>query len=205
MTFKKSFRTAYKQVHFSATSCKIGFQNEYHNRYNLTGGMAIVTTDQWVSKVCYTQQDPRGHGTYTITTLQGRNSRKISIIAAYISVEKGTYAGINTVHAQQKFIMEQQALKESTILPAIICPRKEAIKALGEIIGKLQEDNHAIILTIDANQTPQESLTRNGLKKYSIEWLRQEYGMQDPFVELCSTRPPTTTIHPNRDIDYVLT
>ncbi len=29
--------------------------------------------------------------------------------------------------------------------------------------------------------------------------------MQDPFVELCSIRPPTTTIHPNRGIDYVLT
>jgi hypothetical protein len=152
VTFKKTFTKTYKQVHLSATSCKIGFQKEYRNRCNLTGGTAIITTDQWASKVCSTQQDPRGHGTYTVSTLQGRNNRKLAIIAAYISVEKGTYAGINTVHAQQNFIMEQHTLQKGKILPPTICPRKEAIKALGEEISKLQEDNHKIILTIDANQ-----------------------------------------------------
>jgi hypothetical protein len=110
VTFKKSFMTAYKQVHLSATSCKIGLQHKCCNQHNLTGGTTIITTDQWVSKVCNTQQDPRGHGSHTTTTLQGRSNREISIIAAYISVEKGTYAGINTVHAQQKIVMEQQAL-----------------------------------------------------------------------------------------------
>lgn len=59
---------------------------------------------------------------------------------------------------------------------------KEVIKAFGELISELQEDNHAIILAIDANQTPQEAMSRTGPKPYSIEWLHLEYGLQDPYI-----------------------
>lgn len=204
-SFKKQFRRVFNQAHVSATSCDIGLQPTYKNRYNLTGGVAIVMTNHWTSKICGTKQDPRGHGSFTVIALQGRNGKKLSIIAAYISVEKGTSAGINTVHAQQRYMMEYQAMQDGKVPLDLPCPRKEAVKAIGEMIHKLQEDGHAIILTIDANQTPSECKTLSGIKPYSIEWLCIEYGMGDPFIELCSTRPPSTTIHPNRDIDFVLT
>jgi hypothetical protein len=86
-SFKNQFRRVFKQAHVSAASCEIGLQPTYKNRYNLTGGVAVVTTSHWTSKICGTQHDTHGYGTYTITSLQGRNGKKLSIIAAYISVE----------------------------------------------------------------------------------------------------------------------
>jgi hypothetical protein len=46
---------------------------------------------------------------------------------------------------------------------------------------------------------------KTGVKPHSIEWLRTEFGLHDAFIMLCSSRPLTTTIRPNHDIDYVLT
>ncbi len=111
VTFKCPFSKQFQQAHLSATSFDIGLLPHYKNRYNLTGGVAIITTDQWASKVHSTQQDNRSHGSFTITTLQGRNGKLLSIIAAYISVEKGKIFGPNTVHAQQLYIMEKEAHK----------------------------------------------------------------------------------------------
>ena len=135
----------------------------------------------------------------------GKNGRFLSIIGAYISVNKGTTVGPNTVYAQQMTIMEQDALKQKRILPPDTCPRKEAIKALGQIIDNLQKQQHSIILLIDANQTPRESKSKNATKKFSIEWLRETYKMTDPFIELLNNRPTTTTLTCGRDIDYILT
>jgi hypothetical protein len=64
--------------------------------------------------------------------------------------------------------MECDAIKAKQP-PPIKCPCKEAIKALSKIIGQLQSKGHAIILMIDDNQTPLESLAASGPKKYSIE------------------------------------
>jgi hypothetical protein len=55
---------------------------------------------------------------------------------------------------------------------------------------------------IDANQTPLECLTKQAIKNHSIEWLRIEYGMTDPVIDIMQKRPDTTTSTPRRDIDY---
>jgi hypothetical protein len=203
--FKRNFQSQYQQVHISATSSDIGKEPNYINRPLLIGGAAILTFNQWASKVHHTQTDERGHGTFCVTTILGRNGRKISFICAYISVLKGTTKGENTVYAQQMTLMEQHAYKANRVLPLGICPRKEAIKALSTLLGTLQEQDHAIILLLDANQTPRECHTSQNIKKHSIEWLKMEHGLDDPFIELCGQRPPTTTLHPGRDIDYILT
>lgn len=109
------------------------------------------------------------------------------------------------MHSQQTFLMETEALKSNKALLMNRCPRKEAIKALSDIIAALQEQDHAIILTIDANQTPLECQNANGIKPHSIEWLRMEHGLDDPFLLLHNKRPNTTTNTPHRDIDYILT
>jgi hypothetical protein len=100
--------------------------------------------------------------------------------------------------------MENQQLKDKNSGMSK-CPRKEAIKALSRIIGKLQEEDHAIVLAVDANQTLAECRTSQGIKMHSIEWLRLEHDLQDPFINLTGNRPPSTTIFEGRDIDYVLT
>jgi hypothetical protein len=58
---------------------------------------------------------------------------------------------------------------------------------------------------IDANQASNECVTTKGVKQHSIEWLRQEHGLDDPFTEHFGRRPPTTTINNGRDIDFVFT
>jgi hypothetical protein len=60
-------------------------------------------------------------------------------------------------------ITEQDALKQKKTLSPSTNPRKEAIKALGKTIEDLQCKDHAIILMIDANQTPQESIDKKKL------------------------------------------
>jgi hypothetical protein len=49
-------------------------------------------------------------------------------------------------------------------------------------------------------------MQKNGvIQKYTIEWLREEYSLDDPFIDIMGKRPQTTTKHPDRDIDYILT
>ena len=69
----------------------------------------------------------------------------------------------------------------------------------------LQQQGNAIILMLDANQTPAECCKGNQLKSYFIEWLRLQRGLQDPFLQHVNAHPNSTTITPNRDINYILT
>jgi hypothetical protein len=78
----------------------------------------------------------------------------LSIIAAYIPVQKGNKAGINMVRSQHIHVMEVDALKANKPIPTGTCPRREAIKALSKLIESFQVKGHAIILSIDANRTP---------------------------------------------------
>jgi len=58
---------------------------------------------------------------------------------------------------------------------------------------------------LDANQTVSECYKGNKLIPYSIEWVRLQRGMDDPFIKLLNARPNSTTVTPNRDIDHILT
>ncbi len=68
--FKQHFQRRYQQVHVSAVSSDIGAQTSHIQQETLIGGAAILTFDQWASKIESTTCDPRGHGTYTITTIR---------------------------------------------------------------------------------------------------------------------------------------
>jgi hypothetical protein len=164
-----------------------------------------MTFDHWATKISRTRSDPRGHGTYAVTTIRGRNGKHLSIIGAYISVNKGQNIGPNTVWNQQMTLMEREAMTTRKTLSPNKCPRKEAIKAIGENIQDLQKQDHAIILMIDANQTINECKTKNSIITHSIEWLRIEYDLTDPFVDIMGKRPDSTTLTSGRDIDYILT
>jgi hypothetical protein len=87
----------------------------------------------------------------------------------------------------------------------LFCPRIDAINRLNKKIQELQDDGHAIILMIDANQSLADCITSRGIKPFSIEGLRVERGMDDPFIQLFGSRPNSTTQTPNRNIDFILT
>jgi hypothetical protein len=73
-----------------AVSSNVGYKKQYFNRALLPGGTAIITLKHWASKISDTYNDKRGKGTYSITTITGKNGKKLSVIGAYISVPKGT-------------------------------------------------------------------------------------------------------------------
>jgi hypothetical protein len=58
---------------------------------------------------------------------------------------------------------------------------------------------------LDANQSLADCFSGKRVKPYSIEWLRLQCGLDDLFIQLVSSRPNSTTLTPNHDIDYILT
>jgi hypothetical protein len=99
--FKRPFSHDFQYAHLSATCSDIGKQGTYRNHSTLQGGNAIVTLGHWASRVAASYQDPRGNGSFTSTTFQGRNNRKLTIICANIAVPKGTDMGetsVSTIH-----------------------------------------------------------------------------------------------------------
>ena len=55
----------------------------------------------------------------------------------------------------------------------------------------------------DGNETPEECVKRNGVKQYSMEWLFQQTGLEDVFLQRHGNRPSTTTTTEGRYIDWV--
>jgi len=121
-------------------------------------------------------------------------------------VPKGSDMGITSMFSQQVYVREQQWIqnKETSSLKNF-CPRAEAFKALYTIVTKLKEEGHSIIICLDTNQTPKDCIRQQKIKPYTIEWLKCQTGMDDPFITIYGHRPYTATIHQGRDIDYVLT
>jgi hypothetical protein len=58
---------------------------------------------------------------------------------------------------------------------------------------------------LDAKQTSKSCYTTKGVKPYTIKWLKIVTGMDDPFIKLHGSRPPTTTIHKDCGIDTIFT
>jgi len=191
-------------VHISATSSNIGKDPLYSNK-NLVGGSAILTFGLWSSKISVSQLDESGHGIYSVTTIQGKGQKCISFISASIAVCKGSEIGTESLFAQQVTIHEKASIKNGCPPSNKFCPRVHAIQQLNQIIHQLQQQKHAIILMLDANQSLVDCYTGSRVKPCSIEWLWLQRGLTDPFIKLVNSRPNSTTLIPNRDIDFVLT
>jgi hypothetical protein len=58
---------------------------------------------------------------------------------------------------------------------------------------------------MDANQSSRECFCGSSIKPYTVEWLKVQRGLEAPFISLTGYRPNSTTVHPQRDTDYILT
>jgi hypothetical protein len=88
---------------------------DHINYPNLVGGAAILTFNQWASKVTQTKNDPRGHGTHTITSIKGRKKRRYQLLELTFQSKKGSKAGDNNLYHQQTYLMERDAIKNNNI------------------------------------------------------------------------------------------
>jgi hypothetical protein len=201
---KQLFRPHFNQVHLSASSSDIGNDPLYINKH-LVGGSALLTFGLWSSKISTSTLDESGHGIFSVTMIQGKGKRCISFISAYIAVSKGSDIGTESLFAQQVTLHEKNSIKSGLLPSKSFCPRIHAIRQLNNIIHNLQQQQHAILLMLDANQTVSECYKGNKLIPYSIEWLCLQRGMDDPFIKLLNARPNSTTVTPNRVIDHILT
>jgi hypothetical protein len=124
---------------------------------------------------------------------------------AYIAVMKGSNIGTKSVYAQKMTLYKRHQKKKGVPPSQSFCPCSNAIHCLSKLIEELQQQQHAIILMLDANHSLQDFFNSKGLKKHSIEWLRIQHGMDDPFISLAGSRPKSSTLIPNRHINFVLT
>jgi hypothetical protein len=198
------FRLNFLQVNVSAVSSNIGLDPLYLHK-SLTGGAAILTFCLWSSKVSNTFHDESRFGSYTVTTIQGKGKKYVSFVAAYIAVNKGSDIGTESLYAQQMTIHEQNTLQQGSNSTVSYCPQKDAILRINDIILALQKQNHAVVLMLDANQSSSECFRGSRVRPYSIDWLRLQRGMDDPFISLMQEGPNSTTLTPMREIDCILT
>jgi len=99
--------------------------------------------------------------------------------------------------------MDEDRIDGTLALDSQFTPREAAVKELCEfIIGKIAE-GHSIMLAGDGNETPEESVTRKGVRLYSMEWLFQQTGLEDVCLKRHGVRPSTTTTTEGRYIDWV--
>lgn len=73
-------------------------------------------------------------------------------MGVYISVQKGTRAGISTLYAQQTQMIEQDGQKLGNIPFPLKCQRKETIQAPKPIKWEQQDQDHEMILMTNAKQ-----------------------------------------------------
>lgn len=175
---------------------------DHINYPNLVGGAAILTFNQWASKVTQTKNDPRGHGTHTIKSIKGRKKRRYQLLELTFQSKKGSKAGDNNLYHQQTYLMERDAIK---ITIYEIQPHAPKNKQLWSLVNSWTPTGTRACHHIDANQTPNGSKNGINVKHASIEWLKKEHGVDDPFIDLHGNRPPSTTKILHRDIYYILT
>jgi len=133
MKTKQIFKKLSSQIHLLADSSLIGRDPEYFDK-GLVGGSAIISSNIWATKVSESARDASGYGTYSVTTFKGKHNKKLSIIAAYIAVNKGSDIGIESLYAQQVILYECECKHQGISPRSHFCPRAHAIRRLNNLI-----------------------------------------------------------------------
>mmetsp|Transcript_20247 Transcript_20247/g.28844 ORF Transcript_20247/g.28844 Transcript_20247/m.28844 type:complete len:455 (+) Transcript_20247:252-1616(+) len=79
--------------------------------------------------------------------------------------------------------------------------RQKFADDLTRFILSLQAEGNAIVLGLDANETPADAITNNAVKPGSITKLLEDTGLSDVFLERHGVQPDSSTTTPGRYID----
>ena len=205
-TFRNDFKQKVSRIwpanRLAFSSSDVGLEFEMHEF--LPGGTCTMAVDTLSMRVVKAGEDPSGLGRWSYLTMEGQEGRRVTFITAY-RICSGVMRGTSTACRQQSKVLEQQAMKQGKRTSAIDTNflRKKFVEDLALFITSLQNDGHAIVLGLDANETPEESIKNNEVKQGSISWLLDQTGLQEVFNSQHSHLPDSTTTTPGRFIDRV--
>ena len=162
------------------------------DRYYQPGGTSLMVNGEWTSRIIEGNEDESGMGRWSVMRLQGKGTRKLAVLCGYRPVKTEIRTtGASTVYRQQWNHMRALGNENPE-------PRSQFLKDLKVYIKTLREENHEIILMIDANES-------TGEKHSHINKFFLECGLED----LHATKhrnlpdPPNTYMRGNKCIDFM--
>jgi hypothetical protein len=185
------------------SSSDIGLKFERHEF--LPGGTCTMAVDTLSMRVIKVGEDDSGLGRWSYVTMEGQGSRKATFITAY-RICQGAMKGTSTSCRQQSRVLNEQEMKRgqqaSDIDVAFL--RKKCVEDLILFIQSLKAAGHAVVLGIDANETPEASTAKDGQAKAgSISYLFEQTELSEVFDLHHNQVPDSTTTTPGRFIDRV--
>ena len=142
-------------------------QNTY-----LPGGSLISALGHWTGRVINTEVDSTKMERWTCYNMRGKKSKIVSIYSAY-RVPQDSLPGDQTTYAQQYKMMQDAGHLDPR-------PRRQFITDLiADIKAKQADQNHQIILGLDANEILEADGTP--VKSSSIIHLKRECGLTDVY------------------------
>jgi len=161
------------------------------------GGTATIICDRWASRVVSKGADPLGLGWWNYVVLPGKGTKKIFIINAY---NPRPASGDTTVYQQHVHLLS--ALYHHRQKKSPPNPHRQFFLDLQAWLEPIQADGHAIILSINANETynldvrsPSNSLPPLDSTP-TID--RHHVGKLATLIATCNLHDPLALHHPDR-------
>jgi len=200
--FQQKVRNIWPSNRVAFSSSDVGLEFEVTDF--LPGGTCTMAVDNLSMRVIKVGEDESGLGRWSYITLEGQDGRKLTFITAY-RICKGTMKGTSTSCMQQQKVIHNQEMKQGVQTSSIDTTylREKFIHDLMLFIQSLQEEGHALVLGLDANETPPESMKNDTPKEGSISWLLEQTGLEEVFESRFGEIPDSTTTTPGRFIDRV--
>ncbi len=209
----QSFYNLLNKTWKASVSCTSKAPEEFVAPYQ-PGGTATIICDNWTSRVLNKGEDPVGLGQWTYITLQGKGTKKVTVVTAY----NASYTtGGTTNFCQQQRVLTNLHIHHKQVTDAN--PRKQFILDLQSWLEHQLTQNHEIILAMEANITYYPYITgqayplfykesvpiidfkHNGL----LSTLITTCGIIDPLACQHSSRPfPASHIRGSQRIDFIL-
>ena len=201
---KQKVRRIWPNNRIAFSTSKIG--EKFLNDEMLPGGTVTMVFDQIATRTVKIGEDEEEMGRFSFVTVEGQGEQKLTYITGY-QICKGAMKGTSTSCMQQKEVINSSEMKRGvpTSNPSTECLRVKFINDLIKLINELKAAGHAIILALDANETPAESLFNGAIREGSIEFLLQQTGLTEVFQHRHQQIPDSTTTTPGRCIDRMAT
>ena len=204
--FRNQLRQKVKRIwannRIAFSSSDIGYKSQRDEF--LPGGTCTMAFDNIATRTVKSGEDDSGLGRWSFITLEGQDGRKITFITAY-RICSGPMKGTTTSCMQQARVINEQEMRQGkrTSNPDTAYLRQKFIADLTTFILALQAAGHAIVLGIDANETPSEAMQHGATKDNSITALLEATGLIEVFQSKHSHSPDSSTTTPGRFIDRV--